>query len=58
MTAFSALGAHLASTERRGFSGTIPLGSILYPVKYVNVADRCPSKATQSAPLTDTGLRL
>lgn len=57
MTAFSALVAHLASTERQGFSGLIPLCSILWPEKYSNAVDRCPSKATRSEPLTDTGLR-
>jgi hypothetical protein len=56
MTAFSASGAHLVSTERHGFSGVIPLCSILWPKKNENAVDRCSSKATLSAPLlTDAG---
>jgi hypothetical protein len=33
----------------------IPLFSILWPVKYANVAEKCPSKTTWSASFSNAG---
>lgn len=57
MTAFSASRGHLASIKRQGYSGMIRVCSILWPIKYANIADRCLSQATWSALLSDAGLR-